>query len=303
VRIEWSRIGSYTGKSDAAIYMTTKNKPWNYYLLEVLDTNVTGYGRGILFNYELLNRFNVTAYRYFYNEPSGTGLYISTPAFKSGYLRMNYSLLYRIYIATERDYPAYLHETVYDEANSVLKGPITTGSTDPTGRYTHQFIYRVGRSENFNPGYPFVNTVRVYADYFGVSGQTTHLSYFGDTLTSPSWYRWIEFLLPALAMKVLGFSHDMGTTYLVIRGLTGAFIGFYSYTPDEIVNPPSLQRPGGGFKQYPLRISQVSPMGIYIRIDAEILYEGHWQPTTIYINRISGIVWSPGPVDFRGWAG
>ena len=330
-------INSYSNTTSEGILITSLNPLRNYLHVEVINTNISGYDIGISFQFNVINTFNFTMHRLFFLNPSGYGLSVQTVSFEKGYLWAGYSLLYSIIVITETDYPFYLYETVYDEKNSLIWGKIeievwwtlltevfssltnnpiqgatvtynwdigtASGLTDSAGRYTYQFHYRYGVGPRYGPSYTFVNTIWVGANYYGVSGSTTHQLYFGDTLTSPSWFRHIDFYLPALILKVLGFSHDMGTTYLVIRGLEGAFIGYYSYTPDEIKVPPSIQDMSTGFRRYPLRVTSIVFQGVYTRVDAQIFYDGYWQPTTIYIGRVTGMVWSPGPVDFRGWLG
>ncbi len=197
----------------------------------------------------------------------------------------------------------------------------SSGVTGPAGSYTSTFIHRVDRSSYiplniFSIQSSFISPLRVDAKFQGASAGTWYIPYVGDDITLPNWFGRIVLRLPVLAVRVLGFSHDMGTTYLEILGYKGGFAGFYSYTPDELgdirgeepqqqgqVSPASgfWNQTRTGYRYYDLRIIKVAYSPSYIRIDAMILYEGFWQPTVIYINTIERLVWSPGPVDFRGW--
>ncbi len=179
-----------------------------------------------------------------------------------------------------------------------------TGATDNMGSYRYTFNYLYGPNYDYDWTYTFVDRIIdiVWTGQFMDS--TTHPAYFLDSLTSPSWFRQIYFTFPLLAMTAIGFSHDMGTTYLAIFGGTGGFVGLYSYSPVD--NPSHLpveayQGVVKGFAKYDLLIKKVRVGSVYTVIEAEIFYEGYWQPTVIIINKINGLVWSPGPVDFRGW--
>lgn len=194
-----------------------------------------------------------------------------------------------------------------------------SGLTGPAGSFTSTFIHRID-SSSYNPldvfsvQRSFISPLRVDARVQGASAGTLYIPYVGDEITLPNWFGRIVLRLPILAVRALGFSHDMGTTYLEILGYRGGFAGFYSYTPDEqmmrhhegkdnMTEKASKQWiPGGeGYNYYDLRILRIAYSPTYIRIEAMILYEGYWQPTVIYINTIERLVWSPGPVDFRGW--
>ncbi len=195
----------------------------------------------------------------------------------------------------------------------------SSGVTGPTGSFTSTFIHRVDQTSYiplniFSVQSSFISPLRVDAKFQGASAGTWYIPYVGDEITLPNWFGRIILRLPVLAVRVLGFSHDMGTTYLEILGYRGGFAGFYSYTPDELgdvgggeqsgqVSPVSSawNQTKTGYRYYDLRIVRVAYSPTYIRIDAMIFYEGFWEPTVIYINTIERLVWSPGPVDFRGW--
>ena len=86
-------------------------------------------------------------------------------------------------------------------------------------------------------------------------------------------------------------------------------IGYYSFTPDEQnklenqVKISGLNRDSQtetGLYTFPIMVYQQIRGGGYILIQAKIYFEGKWQPTTFMINLNNNLIFSRGPVDFRG---
>jgi len=185
------------------------------------------------------------------------------------------------------------------------------GYTDFNGRYADIMDYYMSNPPPTEVGFINVSArlgsfsdSAVLPNYISATeGLPTSLSHY----TLPAWYGEVVFYLPILALRALGFSHDMGTTYLVIAGEVGWYAGYYSYTPDELWRGIGAKDAGNAppgwspYNNYLLAGLRVSSNGNVIRVDGRIFYEGYWQPVTIYIDPVKRIVWSPGPVDFRGW--
>ncbi len=191
----------------------------------------------------------------------------------------------------------------------------SSGLTDPSGRYRYMLMYRLDPTVTkepyvFRPRDSMLWRLIVEGELEGASDREIYVPYVGDIHTLPSWYGEIILQLWAIAIRVVGFSHDMGTTMLMIRGYFGGFAGFYSDKPDAaeggapiILDPNRASKDGEqpGYKFYSMRITNIQVSGSLVTIKAIVFYEDFWHPTTIYIERMSGLVWSPGPVDFRGW--
>jgi len=182
---------------------------------------------------------------------------------------------------------------------------ILDGYTDATGIFMDTFYYLYGPIQNFSSSNTFIGPLEVLGNYLSHSAYVRYVPYFNDTLTIPYWYGEVILYFPVFTGLVYGFSHDMGTTMLYIYGDGGMYVGLYSYKPGENLPNPLTYRQGRfkGYNIYPLRIVEQINLGTYLRIEALVQYEGYWQPTTIYIFPAYGIVYSSGPIDFRGWIG
>ncbi len=216
-----------------------------------------------------------------------------------------------------------LFETVYDEFNSVSAGftvysiwtletivyseafrfPLTKvqveydvspfeysiGYTDPSGSYRYRFVYEYSES------LIFIDYIYVEASLGEKVASTWYIPYINDTYTMPSWFGNIVLYLDVTAFRALGFSHKTGTSILIINGYTGYLDGFYSLKPNDI-----NLNDGNGYTSYPIRVFKVIYTPAYLIIYSEILFNGYWQPYTIMVNLKTNIVYSTGPIDFRG---
>ncbi len=258
-----------------------------------------------------------------------------------------YSILWRVYAASAWTNSMTLFETVVDELNSriallmrvrnvwtletfvyssITSLPIpgvyveylyptpsqySFGFTDSSGRYAYIMDYYMTNPPIVQVG---LIQVAVSSGYFSSSvmlpsyiSVTEGLPLSESYYTLPAWFGEVVFTIPLVSLRAMGFSHDMGTTYLFIAGTVGWFAGYYSYTPDELWNG-DIATPGTNntwvkspYRNYQLRGLRVSWTGSVIQIRGEIFYDGYWQPVTIYVDPERRVVWSPGPVDFRGW--
>ncbi len=216
-----------------------------------------------------------------------------------------------------------LYETVYDEFNSTSLGftvysiwtletivyseelrlPLnriqveydvspfeySLGYTDPSGSYRHRFVYE------YNDSYSFIGYIYVEASSGENVASTWYIPYINDTYTMPSWFGNIILYLDVVAFRALGFSHKTGTSILMINGYTGYLNGYYSLKPNNID-----LKDGNGYTTYPIRVFKVIYSPAYLIIYSEILFSGYWQPYTIMVNLRTNIVYSTGPIDFRG---
>lgn len=191
-----------------------------------------------------------------------------------------------------------------------------SGATDMNGVFEYQVIHRIDGSiydplDVYTLSGSYISRLSVEASLGGVFAREFYIPYVGDTITLPSWYGEIVIWLRALAFRIVGFSHDMGTTSLWISGMYGGYGGFYSEKPTSIEDgAPVINQDRGshggegdemGYRFYSIRIKKIIEAGSLIILKGVVHYEGYWHPTEIYINKLSGLVWSPGPVDFRGW--
>ncbi len=200
---------------------------------------------------------------------------------------------------------------IYVEYLYPTPGQYSFGYTDPAGRYSFIMDYYMTNPPIVQVG---LIQVAVSSGYYSSSVMLPNYISVAEGLplpesyyTLPAWFGEVVFMIPLVSLSAMGFSHDMGTTYLFITGTIGWFAGYYSYTPDELwngdlvtprINNTWVKSP---FRNYQLRGLRVSWTGSVIQVLGEIFYDGYWQPVTIYIDPERRIVWSPGPVDFRGW--
>jgi len=159
------------------------------------------------------------------------------------------------------------------------------GVTDSSGSFRSSFIHRVDSYsyrplDVFSTLKSFIAPLSIDASMQGARASTGYIPYVGDEITLPSWYGRIILRLPILAVRAVGFSHDMGTTALEILGYRGGYAGHYSYTPDEMgghggggashsvarqsANTPSNDN---GFKYYDIRILKIAYSPGYVRVD------------------------------------
>ncbi len=153
-----------------------------------------------------------------------------------------------------------------------------------------------------------------YSDYSSLVIRTAYPSLpHSNQFTMPGWLSYIEFNHTLLSISALGFSRALGTTILTINGEIGFFMGYFSDHPygdfpvtagpgsDNLVDGAKLINPPPGGVKIPLRIVSFAASENLVIINAMVLYNGFWQPTVIYIDVNKRLVWSPGPIDFRGW--
>ncbi len=343
-------FGSTPRVQDSSVYL------WN--------VNVSNTSTGMLLHMWFVERYRFWAEYYRYNNRTGLGLQlvtrnmltdmhpVSTPSSLAD-LRLSedlyfaYSILWRIQVLSGSSHGITLFESVVDELNSQIVGPISVrsvwtletfvyssitslpipgiyveylypapsqysfGYTDSSGRYAYIMDYYMTNPPVVQVG---LIQVAVSSGYYSASVMLpTYISVKeGIPLTEshytlPAWFGEVVFTLPLVSLKAMGFSHDMGTTYLFIAGTVGWYAGYYSYTPDELwsggLSIPSANNTWAKspFRNYQLRGLRVSWTGTVVQIRGEIFYDGYWQPVTIYIDPERRVVWSPGPVDFRGW--
>ncbi len=147
-----------------------------------------------------------------------------------------------------------------------------------------------------------VDDIYIEASRDGYTNSTSLPSYlsarYGDInpynlYTFPSWYGRVVLTLPIMALHTLGFSHDGGLTLLTLDGETGSYQFLYSDKPHKRHNPPYIV--------HRIDVLRIEGLGKYTVIYVNVHYFGEVHPTVIYIYRDKGLVYSPGPVDFRGW--
>ncbi len=169
-----------------------------------------------------------------------------------------------------------------------------SGHTSPQGLYSEVMDYILPPSQ--------VDTILIEAHQFDTSASTDIPSYittrYGDphpfnVYSLPSWYGRVVLMLPILSLKSLGFSHDTGTTMLILSGDRGSFMEYYSRDPTYIQHQP--------YKTYNFKVLNYRDAGVYVVVNVILDYQGEQHPTVIYIYKPARIVYSPGPIDFRGW--
>ncbi len=172
--------------------------------------------------------------------------------------------------------------------------PYSSGSTDMQGRYSTLMDYYWSSV--------YVNTVWIGASKSGRNAQTMLDQYIwlrlGDApptnlYTLPSWYGQVILFLDILYLRVVGFSHDLGTTVLVIDGSAGYFASKYHRKPIDLPNKP--------YSIHTLVVTRVYGGPLLLVIEGYIHYLGERWPTVIYVNKIDRMIYSPGPIDFRGY--
>jgi len=222
-----------------------------------------------------------------------------------------------------------IYESVVDEFNSVydndlLVRQIWTLNTIVLSSYTHYpvvgavvdvkypspTLYDSGYSRL--DGYPSVmdyyllssqaDDISVEARLFGRSASTSLPSYltltYGEPFpyniySFPSWYGDVILMLDVLSLEAIGFSHDGGLTILTLYGKRGGFEVYFSDNPMDRSQTP--------YVYYPLWVKKVYQGSVYTVVKADILYLGQLQESVIYIYWKKNVIWSPGPIDFRGW--
>ena len=169
-----------------------------------------------------------------------------------------------------------------------------SGYTDSAGSYRYRFTY------TYDGSIGFIDSIYVEARDGWEVASTWYIPYINDTYTMPSWYGRIILYLDIVAFKAIGFSHKTGTTLLMINGYTGFLNGYYSMKPYEIEIYREMGNRGKAYTSYPIRVNQVYIGHDYLIIYSEILFDGYWQPYTLAVNLRTLIVYSTGPIDFRG---
>ena len=200
---------------------------------------------------------------------------------------------------------SYTNSPIYGaNVNYYMKGSlISSGHTWYDGTYRSILDYYV------SIGYPRIDSIFDEASLGRSYASTWYISYIGDTYTMPSWYGRIILYLDFLVFKAIGFSYKLGTTYLQVYGITGDMVGFYSYTPDELNKQGrqaiyselngGVQKKEGLYNLPILVVGQVKG-GRYILIEAKVYFNGAWQPILFMVNLNNKLIFSRGPVDFRG---